>query len=268
MEKKSLEESAALREKSKALISSIQEKQNELRQELLKLRSTSSKKTAPVVVKTVSFSDYPHENAAKRTKYRSKSTSPSRMKATTVVDESSDLDSSQASTDREESYLKEIEEESTNNLADLIRFKELDTLERLKASSEDEFLKHVEAKRQSYLKRDYSDNEASSKNHKHGDVNIIRKKKTLVKSRSKSAPSYLRSTEASMNMARKKYCKDDSSCERVKPSKKPSKTVDSKNSSNKNTSKSGVNKNIRNKPLLGFDFALGKEFKFFYFRDY
>lgn len=262
MEKKSLEESAALREKSKALISSIQEKQNELRQELLKIRSTSSKKTAPVVVKTVSFSDYPLENVAKRAKYRSKSTSPSRMKTTTTVDESSDLDSSEVSTDREESYLKEIEEESTNNLADLIRFKELDTLERLKASSEDEFLKHVEAKRQSYLKRDYSDNETSSKNQKHGDVNIIRKKKTLVKSRSKSAPSYLRSTEASMNMARKKYCKDDSSCERVKSSKKSSKTVGSKNSTNKNTPKSGVSKNIRNKTLLGFDFALGKEFKF------
>jgi len=229
-------------------------RQGHIREQLIKIKMTEScaKKPTPSV-KTVSFSDYLRESPTStptktttRLQSRSKSSSPFRKTTSSL----SDLDEFESESESDSE--SEIE---SDNLAELIRFKELDTLERLKASDEDEFLKHVEAKRQSYLKHDYSENEGSSnatvsKSSRESRKSAsVGKKKVKGKNgkRSQSAPSYLRPTEASMNMARSKSPKSDRN--------KVKKSV----SLNPNPKRAKP----RNKTLLGLDFALGLSFFIF-----
>lgn len=249
----SFEDNDALREKSRALLNSILAKQGEIREHLLKIKKCTNSENSKSnnVVKTVSFSDYLRESPAASTRrviaaaYRSKSesSSPVRRRKSDTEDDDSNGDEMES----------EELAESSQNLAELIRFEESELLERLKMSSEDEFLRHVEAKRQSFLKRDYSGNESDSNSFRLSRKTIRKKlddnvKKKLPRKgkRSQSAPSYLRPTEASMNMARSK-------------SRKAEKTSEMKYNSKKAdlVNKTSRRRMLKNKPLLGLDFALG-----------
>lgn len=152
----------------------------------------------------------------------------------------------------------------SDNLAGLIRFKEMDTLEKkLKdTNDENEFLKHVDARRQEYLKRDYSENDDSDDVRNNTRRRESRKKSNVKKlnntrksrgeeiKRSKSVPSYLRPTEASQEKAREKSPK----CAEL------NRDVRNKNKTRGDgrLNEGSKRNKPRNKPILGLDFVLGK----------
>lgn len=268
----SVEKDEALREKSKSLLNSLKTNQDIIRQQLIQIRQSqnySTKKQIQPTVKTVSFSDFPPQNALKESqvkkRIRSKSESSLRQNPRTDC-HLEEFNSSSSSLDSQTSE-SEIE---SDDLAGLIRFKELKTLEELKARDESEFLKHVEATRQEFLKRDYSENESDAglmKINRQSRKKEAHVRKTMVKknpedARAKSAPSYMRPTEASQKMCRQKSPKSQTSREKSKNKE-----------SNKSNQSVGRNR-PKNKPLLGLDFVLGQcvllvilillEFCFFY----
>lgn len=251
----SIEKNEALREKSKSLLNSLKTNQDLIRQQLIKIRQSenySPKKQIQSTVKTVSFSDFPLQNASKESqvnkRIRSKSESSLRQNPRSDC-HFEELESSSSTLDSQTSE-SEIE---SDDLAGLIRFKELKTLKELKARDESEFLKHVEATRQEFLKRDYSENESDTgliKTKRHSRKKEAHVRKTSVKKnseevRAKSAPSYMRPTEASQKMCRQKSPKSQTSRDKNKNKK-----------SDKSNQSVGRNR-PKNKPLLGLDFVLG-----------
>lgn len=253
-------------ESSKTLISSLKTNQSLLNATLNKIKPPTPTSTAvrtSVSHKAVSFSDYLRETMTlssstpytNHNKYRSKSAEPNSQHRKSILKKTVQADSED---DDDESYSHlnndtndDEEPIESDNLTDLIRFKELDAFERLKsASNEEEFLRHIEVKRQSFLKHNYSE-EDENNSLLRGDNERTKKKNVIVKkTRSHSAPSYRKPTEASLKMMNTKVGEIKKG--NVIGSKSSRKTIN-------NASKKRTNKKYKNwnKPLLGFDFALG-----------
>lgn len=245
----------ALRERSKILIKSFKANQNLIREQLMKIKLADAKKKNQVTVKTVSFSDFPQvafEKTQPKLKFRSKSESSLRQER--KIECFSKLDDCKSSSSESDS---ETEIES-DDLAGLIRFNELTILEKLKDKNETEFLKHIENKRQAFLKHDYSENDSDTnivkmKRKSRKEQTSARKAKTEKREkRPKSVPSYLRPTEASQKMIREKSPKSQVNRDKIinKETPKSSQTFLKRNKP-------------RNKPLLGLDFVLGN---FYYYK--
>ena len=235
-----------LRERSKILINSFKANQNIIREQLMKIKLADAKKSNQVTVKTVSFSDFPQvafEKTQPKLKFRSKSESSLRRER--KIECFSNLDDCTSESDFE----TDIE---SDNLAGLIRFNELTILEELKDKDETEFLKHIENKRQAFLKHDYSENDSDTntvkvkRKSRKGETHARKGNTEKRGKRPKSVPSYLRPTEASQKMVREKSPKSQLSRDK---------------NINKEISKSSqafLKRNKpRNKPLLGLDFVLG-----------
>lgn len=282
-----------LRKNSQCLISSLQKHQNYLKESIDKIKSSSiggirgdsanlttlssnsvtssvsSSSSSSTATKTVSFSDYLRISGTSN-KRRAKSADSTAFNAHKNLKpilkkkldyvKSSLIESSRASS--ASSLDDEITDDTFHmdaNLTDLIRYKEYNLTEKLKAN-QNSLIKYIENRRQSYLNHCYLNendpvdvaehlttplkklniNDLEPKNTRKTSQN---EQKKSNKARSRSAdsglPSYTKPTKSSLSAAKVVVKKADPKVKKPKSGKK------------------SLKKFNKNKPLLGFDFALG-----------